>query len=133
MADNLTGKFCCSLGFRDCGHCTQSVCCAPCVYATAYEKAAGVTETNEDLCGFMPVPATGFGKGMCCFISMLDIIGPITGVFAIRTSNNVGQSCPWACAAEFCPMFMCYGSPCHMNAYRKNLAAPTKGMHQLIM
>lgn len=100
----------------------QSVFCAPCVYSQAYEKATGGQVPGEDWLGCVPVPATTTGKCLCCLMSVTDIVAPVIGVFSIRTSNDVGQGIGWACALEFCPWACCYGSPCHMNAYRKDMA-----------
>ena len=112
---------CGNLGIRSCGQCTQSVCCAWCVYASVYEHQSGLVngKSYPDDCGVVPHVDSMMGLAMCCSMALLDWTTPIYGII-IRTGSPHGHSFANAAAAECCGLCTCYGSPCHMNNYRVN-------------
>ena len=85
-------------------HAIESVCCAQCIYAAAFEKKHG--RADGQLC-----PTTPLGYALCCCVPAECI-----GFFCIRGPSG------GAFVAECVPYICCFGSACAMNEYRKGSA-----------
>lgn len=110
---------CGNLGINSCQQCTQSVCCAWCVYASVYEHQNGLVDKDRypDDCGCVPHVESITGMAMCFSMAILDWATPIYGTL-IRTNKPHSHTFWNACVAEWFGLCTCYGSPCHMNSYR---------------